>query len=47
MVHGGATAQRFYSKFPIYRERGSDKHDVGDDIQEVWNRTIDMNPVPV
>jgi len=31
-MHGGATAQRFYTKFPIYRERAHDKPDVTDDI---------------
>jgi hypothetical protein len=47
-LHGGATAQRFYSKFPIYRERaGHEKVDVHEDIGDVWKRTIDLNPVPV
>lgn len=31
-MHGGATAQRFYNKFPIYRERLKGAPDVNDDI---------------
>jgi len=37
--HGGATMQRFYSKFPIYRER-KDKPDVTDNIQGIWDETV-------
>jgi len=39
-THGGATAQRFYTKFPIYRQRGADAPDVTDDIEQVWKDTI-------
>lgn len=46
-MHGGATAQRFYNKFPVYRERGHGAPDVTEDIAEAWRRTIDLNPVPV
>ena len=42
-LHGGATAQRFYSKFPIYRPR-HDQPDVHDDIAELWRQTIDLTP---
>lgn len=42
-THGGATAQRFYSKFPIYRVRDAPP-DVHDDIAEVWRQTIDLTP---
>jgi len=42
-MHGGATAQRFYSKFPIYRVRDQPP-DVHDDIAEVWRQTIDLTP---
>lgn len=31
-LHGGATMQRFYNKFPIYRQRGNGAPDVTDDI---------------
>ena len=30
-MHGGATLQRFYNKFPVYRMR-TDRPDVHDDI---------------
>jgi hypothetical protein len=40
---GGETAQRFYSKFPIYRPRGANPPDVTDDISKVWAEQI--NPV--
>ena len=33
---GGETAQRFYTKFPIYRPRGAAPPDVKDDIAKVW-----------
>jgi hypothetical protein len=42
-LHGGATAQRFYNKFPIYRERLSPP-DVTDDIQQTWEDTINLVP---
>lgn len=42
-LHGGATAQRFYSKFPIYRERNQPP-DVHDNIADVWRQTIDLTP---
>jgi len=35
-VRGGETAQRFYSKFPVYRPRGHGAHSVHDDIERVW-----------
>ena len=34
---GGETAQRFYSKFPIYRPRAHGAHDVQDDVDGIWN----------
>lgn len=42
--HGGETAQRFYSKFPIYRPRGSKPPDVTDDIQKIWDNQISLKP---
>jgi hypothetical protein len=42
-LHGGATAQRFYNKFPIYRVRGEKPPPVGEDIGDKWNKTIDLN----
>ena len=42
-THGGATAQRFYSKFPIYRER-KEPPDVHESISDVWRQTIDLTP---
>jgi len=33
---GGETAQRFYTKFPIYRPRGDKPPEVTDDISQVW-----------
>lgn len=41
---GGETAQRFYSKFPIYRPRGAAPPDVTDDINKVWQEQINANP---
>ncbi len=35
---GGETAQRFYSKFPIYRPRGDAPHDVKDNVQAIWDK---------
>jgi len=40
---GGETAQRFYSKFPIYRPRGSLPPDVNDDIQKIWDQQIKLD----
>ena len=42
-MHGGETAQRFYSKFPIYRHR-EEPPDVQDDIGEVYRKTIELMP---
>lgn len=33
---GGETAQRFYTKFPVYRPRGHGMPDVTDDLNRVW-----------
>ena len=33
---GGETAQRFYTKFPVYRPRGHGMPDVTDDLDKVW-----------
>ena len=35
---GGETGQRFYSKFPIYRPRGTGPPDVNDNIFNEWNK---------
>jgi hypothetical protein len=35
---GGETAQRFYTKFPIYRPKGHGMPNVTDDISEVWQQ---------
>ncbi len=40
---GGETAQRFYMKFPIYRPRAQGPPDVTEDIQAIWENTIDPN----
>lgn len=41
---GGETAQRFYTKFPIYRPRGEAPPDVTDNIAEVWKEQINAVP---
>lgn len=41
---GGETAQRFYTKFPIYRPRGPAPPDVQDNIAEVWKDQINAVP---
>ena len=41
---GGATATRFYQKFPIYRPRGAGPPDVKDDVQKIWDKQISLNP---
>ena len=33
---GGETAQRFYTKFPIYRPKGHGMVDVTEDISKAW-----------
>ena len=33
---GGETAQRFYTKFPIYRPKGHGAIDVTDNIDNAW-----------
>lgn len=32
-IHGGQTMQRFYTKFPFYRERGASPPNVEDDLE--------------
>lgn len=34
---GGETAQRFYTKFPVYRPKAHGACDVKDDIQKIWD----------
>lgn len=36
----GETGQRFYSKFPIYRPRGTGPPSVTDDINQIWQEQI-------
>lgn len=40
---GGETAQRFYTKFPIYRPRGHGMPDVTDDLGHVWQQQTTLH----
>ena len=41
-IHGGQTMQRFYTKFPFYRERGHSPPNVEDDLEQVLKETLAM-----
>lgn len=40
---GGETAQRFYTKFPIYRPKGHGMPNVTDDISDVWKQQTSLH----